>query len=435
MFNRIQENIENSFLGNYHGYPTDCPHREKIGWSGDAQLVAATGLYNYHMIPSYLKWIDDFADEQRHDGKVPAIIPTSGWGYTYGTGKNRDHGYGPHWDGAYLNIPWDMYLFTGDTSILRKYYEGLKAYMIYLEESAEDYILNYGIDDHKPVTTRTDGDIISTAYFYDFSVKMLEMAIMLEKEEDKKHYNKLREYIFDAFNDRFWDEKKEVYGNGGQTAMSMALYLDLVPEDKKEKVIFGLLNEIGENNEHIDAGVVGTRFMVKTLPELGYSGILYRIVDQKTYPGWGYWVDKGATTLWQTWQGDMSLNHIMFGSIGEWFYSSLGGIRIDPGNPGFRRIILNPDVTERLEWVNSEYESLYGNIVSQWERGEGYFKWNIEIPVNTSARVYLPVKYGKKILESGNLVKNNAELNIMERNRDYWVLKVLSGNFAFQVRE
>jgi len=434
MFNKLHQNILNSFLGNYHGYPTDCPHREKIGWSGDAQLVSATGLYNFHMIPAYLKWIDDFTDEQRPDGKVPAIIPTSGWGYIHGKGQGREHGYGPHWEGAFLNIPWDMYMFTGDLNIIRRYYDGFKAYLTYLERSAEDYILDYGIDDHKPVTTITDGDILSTGYFYDFAKKMSLLASRLNKENDMKYYNILADKIYMAFNERFFNKEENIYGNGGQTSISEALYLGLVPDDVKDQVISNLLQEIQDKKYHIDAGVVGTRFMIKALTDLGLSDVMYRIANQPNFPGWGYWIEGGATSMWQTWKGDMSLNHIMFGSIGEWFYNTLAGIRIDPENPGFRRFILKPEVTDSLEWVDCSYESLYGQIDSKWERRDKQFSWHIEIPVNTTALVYLPVKYGTEIRESGKKVKNNPFMKIIEKKGHHWLIEISSGKYDFLVK-
>ncbi len=434
MFNTLQNITLNSFLGNYHGYPTDCPHREKIGWSGDAQLVSAMGLYNFNMVPAYLKWIDDFADEQRPDGKVAAIIPTSGWGYTHGRGPNREFGYGPHWDGAYINIPWDMYMFTGDTCIIKRYYRGFKRYMDYLERSAIAYVLEYGIDDHKPVTTITDGDILSTAYFYDFALKMARMAGDIHLEEDNTYYLDLSKKIYRAFNDRFFNKESGIYGNGGQTSLSMALYLDLVPEAEKGRVLNNLIAEIKENDHYIDAGVIGTRFMLKATTKYGLEDLMYEIADQRDFPGWGNWVERGATTLWQTWEGDMSLNHIMFGSIGEWFYNTLAGIRYDPDEPGYQKIILRPEIPDKLNWVEADHQSLYGTISSHWKKEENAFSWDIAVPVNTTATVCLPVEAGPEVLENGEPVNNSPFIKIVDQNSDLWILEVGSGNYSFTVK-
>jgi alpha-L-rhamnosidase len=252
--------------------------------------------------------------------------------------------------------------------------------------------------------------------------------------EDKEHYDRLSGKIFHSFNDRFYFEEKGIYGNGGQTSMSLALYLDLVPEDQMNRVIRNLLEEIQGKNFHIDAGVVGTRMMIKALTRLGFSDIMYQIANQPDFPGWGYWVNQGASTLWQTWEGNMSLNHIMFGSIGEWFYSSLAGIRIDPENPGFKKIILKPEVTDSLEWVAASHKTQYGNIISHWESKVGNFKWKIEIPVNTKAKVFLPVKYGREVFESGESVKGTEHLKISEIEDDHWVLEIPSGSYEFEVR-
>ncbi len=434
MFNALQQNILNSFLGNYHGYPTDCPHREKIGWSGDAQLVSATALYNFDMVPSYMKWIDDFADEQRDDGKVPAIIPTSGWGYTYGRGPGREHGYGPHWDGAYINIPWDMYRFTGDTFIIKKYYKGFKAYMTYLERSAEDYILNYGINDHKQLTTKTEGDYLSTVSFFDLANKMSSMAGILGFQEDEVYYKDLAGNIYKAFNRRFYNEETGLYGSGGQTALSGALFLGLVPEGELERVTENLVNEIEKKQYHIDAGVVGTLFMLKGTTELGLSREMYKVANQRDYPGWGNWIERGATTLWQTWDGTMSLNHIMFGSIGEWFYQVAGGIRVDPHRPGFKVFILKPELTDTLEWVKCKYGSVYGQILSEWKRESKSFHWKITVPFNTMAKVFLPVKYGDKITESDQQLNEIKSIRVLDKLDNHWILEVASGIYNFEIQ-
>ena len=214
--------------------------------------------------------------------------------------------------------------------------------------------------------------------------------------------------------------------------MAGAVYLDIIPDNVREKVIENLLSEIEKQNYHIDAGVVGTRYMLKALSDIRRSNIMYEIANQKDFPGWGYWIKEGATTLWQTWKGDMSLNHIMFGSIGAWFYSALAGIKYDQTDPGMRRFLIKPEVTDSLEWVNCEYESLYGTIISQWERGPDGFKHNISVPFNSTAELYLPKKYGDTITE---LLGNSPDFHysMLDENDDYWILELKPGEFVFFV--
>jgi alpha-L-rhamnosidase len=261
---------------------------------------------------------------------------------------------------------------------------------------------------------------------------MAKIAGILGKMEDQAYYDHLSEKIFHAFNDRFYHEEKGIYGNGGQTSMSLALYLDLVPEDQRDRVIGNLLEEIRNKKYHIDAGVIGTRMMIKALTRLGHSNIMYQIANQPDFPGWGYWVNQGATTLWQTWEGDMSLNHIMFGSIGEWFYAVLGGIRVDPGSPGFGKFILKPEAMDSLEWVDCSFESCLGTITSKWKRLGDRLSWQIEIPVNSSATVYFPLKYGSQITESGRPLTDYAEIGITGKREDHLLLELPSGRYNFE---
>jgi alpha-L-rhamnosidase len=306
--------------------------------------------------------------------------------------------------------------------------------MDYLERSADGFILDYGIDDHKPVTTITNPDILSTGYFYDLSVKMTEMAGILRKNNDVEHYLELSENIKSAFNKRFLDVENGIYGNGGQTSMAGAVYFNIVPDNIRDMVVENLLKEIEKQEYHIDAGVVGTRYMLKAMSDIGFSNIMYEIANQKDFPGWGYWIGQGATTLWQTWKGDMSLNHIMFGSIGAWFYSVLGGIKYDKTDPGMGRFIIKPEVIDSLEWVNCEYESLYGTIISQWKHEGEKYEQSISVPFNSYAELYLPKKYGDSFTE---LLGNNPDFNyrIIEEDENYWMLELKPGEFVFSVEK
>ena len=434
LINKTHANTLSSFLGNYHGFPTDCPHREKIGWSGDAHLVAGAGCYNFDIATSYLKWMDDFMDEQRPDGKIPAIIPTSGWGYTYGRDKNQ-HGYGPHWDGAYILIPWELYLFTGDTGIIEKYYAGWKAYLGYLEKSADDYILNYGIDDHKTIESNPPSPAyISTAHFYGLTKIMEKAAGIMKQSDDAERYRAVGQNIYSTFNDRYFDLAMQTYEKGSQAALSGALYFNLVPEDLKDIILEKLIKKLEADNYHIRGGVVGTKWVIGVLSSNNNNDLLYKIVDNTEFPGWGYWVDQGATTLWQTWDGSMSLNHIMFGSIDEWFFSALGGIKYDPENPGFQKFIINPSFNNKLNWVKSTYTSTYGSIISNWKNNDSVLDWEIEIPVNTEASVFVPKLSEAEVLESGKPIEACKYWKLIKESQEFMIYQVSSGHFKISIR-
>ncbi|MGF1637946.1 MAG: family 78 glycoside hydrolase catalytic domain, partial [Cyclobacteriaceae bacterium] len=308
MFNQTQKNIGWSFLGNYHGYPTDCPHREKMGWTGDAMLVAEVGLFNYDIVQAYLKWIDDYVDEQQESGDLPGIIPTSGWGYTLGKDPEaRKYGYGPQWEGAFMEIPWQIYRYTGDQNMLEKYYPYFKKYIDFLNSASVDNLLNFGIDDHKQLERLTEGPFLASAHYYHFTSMLSKMALAIGKNKDAEIYHELALSIKNAFNKTYYNTEKGIYYHGGQTPMALALHFDLVEDDQKEKVVNGLLRAIEAKDGHIDAGVVGTKAVINALMKFGKSEELYALADKREYPGWGYWVDVlGANTMYQNWDGSQS---------------------------------------------------------------------------------------------------------------------------------
>ncbi len=424
MFNQLHKNIGWSFLGNYHGYPTDCPHREKMGWTGDAMLVAEVGLYNFDMTQSYLKWLDDYVDEQREDGDLPGIIPTSGWGYTYG---NREEGYGPQWEGAFMEIPWQLYRYTGDKGIIASYYPYLKKYVGSLTIRAQDHLLDLGIDDHKQLENLTDGPFISSAYYYYFTSMLSKMAGLTGNTSDAESYADLATAIKSSFNKKYFDEGSGTYYHGGQAPMALALYLGLVDESNTDIVLKGLLDAIANKGGHIDAGVVGTKAVINVLLEKGEHRVLYEMANKREFPGWGYWVDElGANTMFQNWDGSQSRNHIMFGSIGDYFYKGLAGILIEESEPGFGKIVIRPDMENDITWVEAYHESPYGKIGSKWQKSEESSILEIEIPGNTKAEIWIKPKFSNSIRLNGKEVKETRE------SGDYKVIEVEAGMFKVE---
>jgi alpha-L-rhamnosidase len=429
--NQIHRNTQWSYLGNFHGYPEDCPHREKIGWSGDGQAAAEMGLWNFHSTTAYRKWLDDFQDEQRADGELPGIIPTSGWGYT--RGQDTTLGYGPQWEGAFVTIPWNIYLYKGDKRILRRYYNGIKNYMSYLESQADNYLLYGGINDHKYVETPTEPPIIAPSYFYHLAGITARMAHLLDQEEDRQYYNKLARNIKKAYNKKYYHPENQTYGNGGQTSLAMALYFDLVEKQNEQEVLSSLVEEIKSRDNHFDAGVIGVKCLINVLTEHGLTDLAYEMITQKTYPGYGNWIEQGATTLWQTWDGSMSRNHIMFGSVDEWFFEALGGIKTDPEHPGFKHFFLEPQLPEKLDHVRATHHCMYGEIKSAWRRKPEGTSFRFKVPFNTKATITLPVDQDKKILEGGVPLSENRNIEIISRKGEKIVMKVGSGNYNFLV--
>ncbi len=423
LFNRIQKNTLWSYVSNFHGYPTDCPHREKNGWTGDAHLAAETGLYNFHSASAYAKWMGDFKDEQRDSGELPGIVPTSGWGYHWGNG--------PAWDSAYVLIPWYLYLYCGDTGILAEHYDRLKRYVDYLTTKAEDHIVSIGLGDWAPAKSKTPEKVTSTGYYYRDALIVSQIARLLGKSDDARKYGELALRIRGAFNRAFYNAETGLYDGGTQTALSCALYHGLVPPQEREKVVRNLVAMIEKNDGHLDAGILGTKYLIDSLTAYGRADVVYEMATRTTYPSWGRWLEQGATTLWEQWDGNASRNHIMFGHISAWFYQALAGIRLDPESVAFKRIVIKPQLLGDIEWVKAEHESMYGAIKSAWRIRGDKFRLQVTIPPNTTATVYVPCDKQTFVTEGPDYIHSGEHVRFLRLEGDYVVFDVGSGTYEF----
>ncbi len=423
LFNRIQRNTVWSYLGNFHGYPTDCPHREKNGWTGDAHLAAETGLYNFHAAAAYAKWMNDFKDEQRPSGELPGIVRTSGWGYHWGNG--------PAWDSAYILIPWYLYQYEGDTRILAEHYERLKRYVDYLTGRAENHIVSIGLGDWAPARSTTPEKVTSTGYYYRDTVIVSKIAWLLGHTEDARQYTDLALKIRDAFNREFYDPETGLYDGGTQTALSCALYHGLVPPDARQRVLSKLVEMIESNNDHLDAGILGTKYLIDALTANGRADVVYEMATQTTFPSWGHWIEQGATTLWEQWDGGASRNHIMFGHISAWFYQALAGINPDPDSVGFKHFIIKPRLLGDITWVRAEHESRYGTIVSNWDLHEDTFTLKVTVPVNTTARIYVPSDTDAFVNEGPGYIHSGDHVRFVGLEDKCVVFEAESGTYKF----
>jgi alpha-L-rhamnosidase len=431
LLNRIQQCTRWSFIGNYHGIPTDCPHREKIGWTGDAHLVGETGLFNYDMAASYTKWIRDFADEQREDGDLPGIVPTSGWGYTYGRqGTYRELGYGPQWEGAYVILSWYVHLYTGDTRILKDNYPGFCRYLDHLARHAEDDLIRFGIDDHAPARTKTPPEDFATGFYYHIAQIVSQSAKILGKTEDAQRYAKLADSIRAAYNRHLLNPQTALYASGSQTAQSAPLYFDIVPPAYCDRVLANLVANVEQQDNHLDTGVVGIKFLLNGLAHHGRPDVAYSIVSQTTFPSWGHWMRKGANTLWQKWDDSMSRNHVMFGDVSAWMFKHIGGLQPDPAAPGFKHFFVRPQFFPDLEWATVEHRSPYGPIRSAWRRTNNRLELDLTVPVNTTATVCLPASQDQ-IHEASQLLSEAKGIEDVQTQEDLTTFCAGSGTHHF----
>jgi len=395
MINKMQEATLWSYRSNFHSIPTDCPHREKNGWMGDALLATELAMFNFDNAAGYTKWINDVADTQRDTGELPGIVPTSGWGYDWGNG--------PGWESAYLLIPWTMYWYLGDRRILENHYEGFKRYLDYLTD--HDYMEENPdgwLGDWVHIDQTTPEAVTHAGYHVQNAEMMARTAALLGRLAEADLYEALADRVREAFVEKYVDTETGQVSTGSQTAQSCALYQDLVQNPELQRLVLAQLVSNIENEEnHINTGVLGARYLPWALSDNGRSDLFYKILTQPDYPGWGHWIEQGATSLWEDWNGNASLNHIFFGDISAWFYRILGGINTDPEAPAFEHIIFRPEVPDALTWIEAETRTIRGTVASSWRLEENRWVWTLTVPVNCTATVYVPAATQDRIEADG----------------------------------
>ncbi len=395
LLNRIQQATIWAYRSNFaDGYPTDCPHREKNGWTGDAQLASEQAMYNFQNVAGYEKWLNDLMDEQQKDGNLPGIVPTSGWGYAWGNG--------PAWDSALVIIPWMLYVYGGDEQILQKAYPAMARYVDYMTSRSHDGgLVSHGLGDWCPWKANTPTVVTSTGYYHLDARIVAETARILGRTADAEKYAALADQIRDAFN-RTQYKGNGVYANGTQTAQGCALHQGLAPTEETEKIRARLCDAVKATGGFLDFGILGSKYVLRALSDAGRTDLAYAMTAKEQRPSWGAWIKDGGTTLWEDWGQGSSRNHIMFGDISAWFYQYLAGIRLAPkvsavaagttdtASVGMKRFMLAPEPVNGLDWVKAKHDSPYGTIRSEWKREGEKFVWTFEVPVNTSALVVMP---------------------------------------------
>ena len=412
-----------SYKGNFVGIPTDCPHREKNGWTADAHIATELGLCYFGPETAYARWILDHQASQRDDGKVPCIIPPGGDGW--------GHGFldGPAWESSYLIIPWHLYEYVGDRRTLARYYDDWKRWIGWyrdkhrickcatdypkgngLEEEGtrytdpmqvnQDDIVCYGIGDWPPNGT-TPFEITSTAYIFRSAQIIAEVANMLGNDDDANEYTELAARTKAAFNREFFDAEAEMYKCTSQTGLACALFFGLVEAQHVPRVVARLVQAIKDNNDKPLVGCLGSKYLLRVLADHGEIETAYRMMTNPESPGWGYLAASDHTTLPECMDGSGSNNHVFLGDGAAWMMQYLAGIRHDPDHPGFQRFIIKPHVAGDLTWVNAHHDSPYGRIESAWTRDGDTFTLNLTVPPNSTATVLLPDQSDAILLQSG----------------------------------
>jgi alpha-L-rhamnosidase len=445
LINRLQQNILWGQKGNFIDVPTDCPQRdERLGWTGDAQVFARTASFNMDVRNFFSKWLKDVAADQIPDGSVPAVVPNIfGNKYTGSAG----------WADAATVIPWEMYLAYGDKETLEQQYPSMKAWVGYMEAQSKNGLWNTGFHygdwlyfrstiEKVEKAAITDNYLIAQC-FYAYSTQLLiNSAKILGKAEDVERYTKLLKVVKEAFLKEYLTPNGRLL-SGTQTAYTLALQFDMLPESLRAQTAEKLVNNIKDYKNHLTTGFLGTPYLCHVLTRFGYNNVAYKLLLQETYPSWLYPVKMGATTIWERWDGQKtdstfqdpgmnSFNHYAYGAIGDWMYRKMAGLDTYEDGVGYKHIKIQPNIGDGIRDVSASMQTGYGKLSSSWKLGEHKIQMEVTIPANTTATVYIPTDVAESITEGNKPLSQVKEISIKSREKGFIVLELGSGNYKFE---
>lgn len=417
MLNKLLSNIEWGQRGNFLSVPTDCPQRdERLGWTGDAQIFARTASFNMDVGRFFNKYMIDVIDAQRPSGAFPDVAPDSGW-EEFKLNNIELNWHAPDnggWGDAGIIIPWTVYQVYGDHRNLEECYPAMVKWVEYLQANTVNLIRpgysNYG--DWLSIHADTPKDVLDTAYFAYSTLLLSKSAKALGKEEDARKYADLFERIKLAFEEAFVDESGRIKGDT-QTVYVLALKMNLLTEEQRKLAVRHLAGNIQLHGNHLTTGFLGVGYLLPALTEGGREDLAYTLLNQGTFPSWLYSIKHGATTIWERWDawtetngfqnpGMNSFNHYSLGSVGEWMYQNIMGINTDEDSPGYKHFVIHPRPGGGLHFAKGEFHSVYGRIRVEWKLERSLFILKVQIPVNTTATIYVP---GAVMNEDGHVTE------------------------------
>ena len=455
LFNRIYSLVRWAQRSNMMSFLTDCPTREKMAWLEQYHLNGPSLRYNFDLLTLFRKGMNDMNDSQWENGFVTNVAPelfyagsgvvSSGSGDSLFKGDPISCGLhnSPEWGSSFIIVPWQQYLFSGDETLIKRYFERMKKYMSFLDSWSKGDLLYFGLGDWFDMGPKdpwgsqlTPIEFTASAiYFYDYEV-MSKMAALIGEKEDALKFEKKAGIIRKAFNDKFYNDEKGIYSTGSNTTMAMPLALGIAEPQNRKIIAANLAADIRKNGNSFTCGDVGYRFLLKALAMEGYSDLIYDMNNQSEKPGYGYQLKMGATALTEKWNANAfmgSQNHFMLGQINEWFFHDLAGIGVaeNGDGAGFRKIIIKPMIVGDLKWVKGSYQSASGLISSEWKRENGVFTLNISIPANTTATVYIPAEKESDVKESGESAIKANGVKFIKDEKGSVVYEIGSGDYCF----
>lgn len=444
--NQIYKNAYWGIRGNYRGMPTDCPQRdERMGWLGDRAVGSHGESFIFDNNSLYAKWLDDIEDAQLENGSIPDVAPAY-WKF-YSDNMT--------WPGAYVIVANMLYEQYGNIEPIRKHYASMKKWLTYMTDKyMVDNIMpkdNYGdwcmppespelIHSESP-DRKTDGAVLGTTFYYRMMTLMQRFAEVINIPEDVIYFEQKAHAVKNAFNNKYLDKDNAQYSNNTVTANLLPLSYGMVPDDYTDRVFNNIVNKTETDfKSHVSTGLIGIQWLMRGLSDHGRADLAYKIAQNRDYPSWGYMVENEATTIWELWNGNTanpamnSGNHVMLlGDLIIWYYEYLAGIKNAPGSIGFERIEMKPYPVKGLNYVKANFHSVKGEIRSSWIKNNDEFIWDITIPCNTVAKVYIPAKDQSTITINNVAALSYKEAKFEALDNDRCIFNISSGDYRIKV--
>ncbi|WP_447643037.1 MULTISPECIES: family 78 glycoside hydrolase catalytic domain [Chitinophagaceae] len=442
LINQLQHNIQWGQKGNFLDVPTDCPQRdERLGWTGDAQAFFRTASFNFGVNNFFTKWLKDLEADQM-DGRVPFVIPN-----ILGNSGNS-----AGWADVATIIPWQLYLAYGDKRTLAEQYNSMKNYVESIRKTAHENLWNTGFhfgdwlfyrpnDDNDGRSAVTDKYLIAQCFYAHSIQLLLNAANVLGKKDDETDYTQLLDKVKTAFIKEYITSSGRLV-SGTQTAYVLALNFDMLPDSLRKQAAERLAENIKSYGNHLTTGFLGTPYLCHVLTRFGYDDLAYNLLLQETYPSWLYPVKMGATTIWERWDGikpdssfqtaDMnSFNHYAYGAIGDWMYRKMVGLDTYDNSPGYKHIKIQPHIGGGFKNASASLLTNYGLASAGWKTDGTKIILDVEIPVNTTATIYLPTNNVNTVTETGQPLSSVKEIKNVGTEDGYQKIETGSGKYHF----
>ncbi|MGC8624638.1 MAG: family 78 glycoside hydrolase catalytic domain [Phycisphaerae bacterium] len=444
LVNQIIHNCRWGTRNNYCSIPTDCPQRdERQGWMGDRSEESKGEAFMFNNERFYEKWLWDMQDAQRPDGSIADVNPPYWQLYTGDV----------TWPSTFIFLPDNLYTQFGRLSIIRDHYAAQTKWMKYALAKVHHGITKadtYGDWCSPPRSPKhihsrdpkraTPGPLLASATLYQDLKLMAWYASLLHKPADQQRWLAAAAKIKAGINDSLWNARKHYYCNGSDTACILPLAAGLVPASRRMDVIRRLLYRINVvQHGHVGSGLIGGQWLFRTLTRIGQSQTAWDMLNKATYPGWGYMVKHGATTIWELWNGNTanpgmnSQDHLMLiGDMITWLFEDVGGIKSDPRDPGFHHIIMRPIILHGLTWVKTWHRSPYGKIISDWKvKPDGMFQWHVRVPANSFATAEIPAAQAGAVRLNGHKISDRPWIKFVGFINGRAIYALASGDYHF----